>query len=93
MSRFDPVDRRRDTERVVDVFRRFGPDGRAISASSLVRLVCFESDEKSRLAAALAQLLEAGVIQKAGADPLIRERAYRLARPLTAAVPEWRLAA
>ncbi|WP_424140534.1 hypothetical protein [Roseomonas chloroacetimidivorans] len=76
-----------DAERLLKLFHQFGPDGRAISASSLLRHAGFESN-RARLAAALEHLLEAGMIRQAGADPLAREPAFRLARPIASAVPE-----
>jgi hypothetical protein len=79
--------RANDAERLLKVFRQFGPDGRAIPASSLMLHAGFEGN-RLRLAAALAPLLTAGMIRQGGADPLAREPAFRLARPLAGTMPE-----
>ncbi|WP_424138727.1 hypothetical protein [Roseomonas chloroacetimidivorans] len=79
--------RRQDAERLLKVFRQFGPDGRAIPVSSLSVYAGFGAS-RTRLAAALAHLLSAGLIRQAGADPLASERAYRLAQPLGHTMPE-----
>jgi uncharacterized membrane protein affecting hemolysin expression len=91
MSESASAVRGHDAEQALKIFEKFGADGRAISASSLIAYL--RTDQK-RLAATLEQLLSAGLIRQAGVDPFARERAYRLANPLAGrAPPESRIAA
>lgn len=91
MSETSSAARGHDAEQALKIFRKFGADGRAISASSLIAYL--RTDPK-QLAATLEQLLSAGLIRQAGVDPFARERTYRLANPLAGrSPPEARLAA
>ncbi len=73
-----------DADRLLKIFRRFGPDGRAISATSLQAGF---NGSRTRLAEVLKHLLDNGTILPAGRDPLITERAYRLAQPVVTEAP------
>lgn len=67
-----------DERNLLDVFARYGRDGRAITTVSLAVLAGFEGERK-RFSRALRRLLARGVIKEAGGDPFAGSPlAYRL---------------